>query len=85
MSKHQYTVQVLVGISVVAESPEEAMSAAVKEMVEILGDQDVEAVDRHSHPWVTGPAFCDPRHWGHSAIPGFMVFKNHEIKEEAAI
>jgi hypothetical protein len=85
MSKHQYTVQVLVGISVVAESPEEAMSAAVKEMTEILEDQDINAVERFSHPWVTGPAFCDPRHWGHSAIPGFMVFKNKEITEEAAI
>ena len=79
MSKHEYTVQVLVGVRVVAESAEHAVMAALDEVRQVLDNPDE---DKHSHPWVTGLAFADPKVWGHSVLPGFLVFRNKEIKEE---
>jgi hypothetical protein len=82
VAKHEYTVQVLVGIHVVAESPEAAALAAVEDICKTLENAEV---DTYSRPWVTSLAFCDPAVWDRTAIPGYLVFKNKEIIEEGAL
>jgi hypothetical protein len=68
-----YRVQVMVGVDVEAESPQEAFGEAINKVRTELGEDPLAP---HPKPaWVNGVVQCDPAVSGHTAVEGYMIFE----------